>query len=93
MKAIKNFLQRKKFGSVELDEKTIFFIFSKVVEKEYGRVGKRSWQPSFYKNGKIFIKAANSNWASELWLCREDLKNKVNEELGKDEIKEIKLSR
>jgi len=91
MKLLKNFLARKNFTKkTDLDEKTVFCVFEKVIKKEYGRMGGENIQPRFYKKGKIFIKTQSSNWANEIWLNRQKLVKKINQELGSDEIKEIK---
>ena len=91
MKLLKNFLNRKRFNKkTDLDEKTVFYIFKKVIKREYGRMGEENIQPRFYKKGKIFIKTQSSNWANEIWLNRQSLVEKINQELGSDEIKEIK---
>jgi len=91
MKLLKNFLAGKNFNKkTDLDEKTVFYIFEKIIKREYGRMGGENIQPRFYKKGKIFIKTQSSNWANEIWLNRQSLVKKINRELGSDEIKEIK---
>lgn len=91
MKLLKNFLNRKHFNKkTDLDEKTVFYVFEKVIKREYGRMGEENIQPRFYKKGKIFIKTGSSNWANEIWLNRQGLIKKINQELGSGEIKEIK---
>jgi len=91
MKLLKNLLNRKNFNKkTNLDKKTVFYIFEKVIKREYGKMGGENIKPSFYKKGKIFIKTQSSNWANEIWLNRQSLIKKINQELGSDEIKEIK---
>lgn len=76
-----------------LDGKTVFYIFSKVIQEEFGKRGAANLQPDFYKNGKIFVKTKSSNWANELWLNRGKIIREINKELGLEEVKEIKLSK
>ncbi len=91
MKLLKNFLNIKRFNKrIDLDEKTVFYIFEKIIKREYGKMGEVNIRPRFYKKGKIFIETGSSNWANEIWLNRQSLVKKINQELGSDEIKEIK---
>ena len=91
MKLLKNFLAGKNFTKkTDLDEKTVFYIFEKIIKREYGRMGGENIRPRFYKKGKIFIKTQSSNWANEIWLNRQILCKQINNDMGRDEIKEIK---
>ncbi|EKE15622.1 MAG: hypothetical protein ACD_11C00116G0009 [uncultured bacterium] len=92
MKKIGSLLQKKEFSNnVPLDEKSIFYVFGKVIKQEYGNFGVENFKAQYLKNGKLFIKAENSVWASELWLNREVIVEKMNRELGSSEIKELSL--
>ena len=92
MKKISQFLKRKDFKKTVLDEKTVFYIFNKIVKKEYGEKGSEKIKPKLYKNGKIFVKAANSNWANEIWMNKEELIKKLSKELETKDIRDIKMS-
>jgi len=93
MRLLKSFLNRKNFNKkTDLDEKTVFCVFEKIIKREYGRMGGENIKPRYYKKGKIFVKTGSSNWANEIWLNRADLAKKINQELGSDEIKEIALN-
>ncbi len=91
MKKINQFLKHKDFKRTVLDEKTVFYIFKKVVKNEYGKKGEENLRPDFYKSGKLFIKTRSSNWASEAWVNRQDIIKKMNQELSAEEVKEIKI--
>lgn len=82
---------KKKRKQANLDEKTIFYFFNKVIEKEYGSKGLANLKADFLKEGKLFIKGKSSVWANELWLNKEDIAEKMNKEIGSKEIKEIKI--
>lgn len=92
MKKIGSLLIKKEFSQqVPLDEKSIFYVFGKVIKQEYGNFGVENFKAQYLKNGKLFVKAENSVWASELWLNREAIMEKMNRELGSNEIKELSL--
>lgn len=90
MKDLRQLLKKKNVGAREpLDEKSVFFVFSKVIRDEYGKQGAENIQPRFLKNRKIFVTAHSSTWASEIWLNRANIVSKINEEIGSEEISDI----
>ena len=93
MKDLKQLLAKKPIGTrAALDEKSIFFVFQKVIKDEYGRQGEGNLIPHYLKDKKIFIKAGNSNWANELWLSKGNIIQRINREIGSEEITDIALS-
>lgn len=74
-----------------IDEKSIFYIFNKIIEREYGSRGLANLKPDFLKDKKIFVKAKGSVWANELWLNKEEIMEKINREIGSEELKEVKI--
>lgn len=92
MKSIKNILDKKKlFQPKILEDKTVFYIFNKIIGEEFGNLGREKLKPDYYKNKTIYVKSASSNWSSELWLNRGKIIRKINKELGGKEIEEIKI--
>lgn len=92
MKAIGGFLKNKRIKrGGDLDGESIFYVLKNIIKIKYGEVGVLNIKPDFYKNGTIFIKIANSNWANEVWLNRQMLIDELNKKIGENEIKEIKL--
>lgn len=93
MKKIADFLQQKKEIKKEIvyDEKTIFFIFSKVIQKEYGRRGLCEFTPHLYRYNLIYVHAKRSSWAYELFTNKENIIEKINKELKKNEVKGLKV--
>lgn len=93
MKKLTDFLKNKadKFQK-EIDEKTVFHLFSCIIKDEFGNQGQKNIVPTFLKNGIIFVKVQNSIWAQELWLQRNFLVEKLNEKVGREFVKEIKVS-
>jgi hypothetical protein len=93
MKKISYFLGKNKKLAKALDDKSIFFIFRKIIKSEYGAKGEQGLFPEFYKKGKLFLRAKNSNWANEIWSNRQDVLKKINNEIGTEEVQEIKVQR
>jgi hypothetical protein len=75
-----------------LDEKAIFYIFTKVIKELYGNKGAENIKPCFYKKGRIFIQSPSSSWANETWLNKKEIVEKLNSEIGAEEITDIKIS-
>ncbi|MEK7598120.1 MAG: DUF721 domain-containing protein [Patescibacteria group bacterium] len=96
MKSLKNLLQKKLSGKgglqkTSLDEKTIFFVFKKVIQKEFGSLGAENFRASYFSRKTIFIKTQSPAWASELWINKEIIIKKLNKELGEEAIEKIKV--
>ncbi len=93
MRAIGELIIRAKKGlSRKWDEKSIFFAFKKIIKEEYGKIGEFHFSPQLLKNKKLFVKSDNSAWAGDLWINRGEIIRKINQELGSEEVEEIKLS-
>jgi len=91
MKSLKNLLDKKNIQkTVNLDDKTVFFLFKKIIKEEFGSVGLEKLVPDYFANGILHIKSGSSNWSSELWLQKETIIQKINQEIGSKEIKDIK---
>lgn len=78
-------------NKAKLDDKSIFYFFNKVIEKEFGNKGLENLKPVFWKNGKLFIESRSSVWGGELWINRAGIAKKINQEIGADEVCEIKV--
>jgi hypothetical protein len=101
MKRISDYLSRlKKTAEKEentkkkriIDEKTIFFLAGKVITSLYGMKGRENIQPVLFRDRKLFFTVSSSLWANELWLERDTIREKINREIGQEEIMEIKMS-
>jgi len=92
MKKIGYFLNKKELKTpVALDDKSIFYVFDKIIKEEYGNRGIENIKAVYLKEKKLFLKAENSNWANEIWLNREHIIEKMNQEFGFEEITEITI--
>lgn len=93
MRTLKELLPKKRGISTEgIDEKTIFHIAKRILVEEYGVRGGENIIPSFYKEKKLFLSPRSSLWASEIYLMRDHIAKRINETLGSEEIKEIKIT-
>jgi hypothetical protein len=85
----KNFLEKKKAQT--WDEKSIFFAFERIIKEEFGNQGVKNLTTTYLKNKRLFVEYKSSIWASELNLNKEEIKNRINKELGSEEVWEIKI--
>jgi predicted nucleic acid-binding Zn ribbon protein len=97
MKSLKKLLKEKfstknRAQKTELDEKTVFFIFKKVVQEEFGTLGREKFSTQHFSNKTIFIKSNSSAWSSELWANQERIVSKINQELGEELVEKIKFN-
>lgn len=92
MRQIGKFLEYKKINPQKnIDQESVFYILKSVIKVKYGDMGILNLKPEYYKDGIVFIKAGNSNWANELWLNRKILIDEINKKIGEEEILEIKI--
>lgn len=77
---------------VAADEKTVFFLAEKAVSELYGVRGRENVTPRYWKSGKLFLSCRSPLWANELWITRDTLRGRINDELGYEGVKEIKTS-
>ncbi|OIP59110.1 MAG: hypothetical protein CO143_00805 [Candidatus Moranbacteria bacterium CG_4_9_14_3_um_filter_45_14] len=93
MRTLKELLPKKQHSPLKgIDEKTIFHIAKRILVEEYGVRGGENIIPSFYKDKKLFLSPRSSLWASEIYLTRVHLAERMNAVLGSEEIKEIKIT-
>lgn len=49
-------------------------------------------KPQYFKDGILMIFAENSTWAQEIFLNREVLKKLINDKIGAEVLKDIKIT-
>ncbi|HAI73975.1 MAG TPA: hypothetical protein DCS28_03690 [Candidatus Moranbacteria bacterium] len=81
-------LARKK---LILDDKTVFYVFNKIIAEEFGLIGKQKFTPDYFSNKTLFVKAENSAWSSEIWINRGKIIAKINQEIGEEAVERIKM--
>jgi hypothetical protein len=92
MRALSDFLGHRKIQKKQtLDDKTVFFVFKKVIEAEFGQLGKTKFTPDYFARKILFVKAQNSAWSAELWTNKARIMKKINEEIGEEAVENIKM--
>lgn len=95
MKSLKSLLDKKSGGQKlpkrsALDNKDVFYIFSKIIKEEFGSVGAAKLKPDYFNRKILHVRAESPTWAAELWLNKKDVIRKLNAALGANTIDEIK---
>ena len=94
MRTLRELLPKKQRSlPKEIDEKTIFHVAKKAITEEYGVRGGENIIPVLYREKKLFLAPRSSLWASEILLQREHLSRRINDALGAEWVKEIKVAR
>lgn len=91
MKKIGELFNKKPFQKGVLDEKTLFFIIKKVIRNEFGEIGCENVFPDKIIEKTLILKALSSLWSSEIWLRKDYLVKKINQEAGDELIEKIKI--
>lgn len=91
MKPIRSILAKRALVRKVLDDKTVFFVFKKVIQKEFGNLGVENFSADYFGKGVLSVKSRSSAWASELWVNKERIIKKINQEFGEETVKKIKL--
>ena len=90
--------QVKKSGAVgdirknEIDDKTLFFLAEKAISAFYGTRGRENVIPRYFRDGKLHLACHSPLWANELWMTRDTFRERLNREIGRDLVEEIKTS-
>jgi hypothetical protein len=93
MRKIGSFLDKKRFSKkINVDEKSVFYVFNLVIKEEYGRQGAENIRPVFFRDKNIFIKVTEPTWISEIGLRKKDIVKKINTQLGGEEIFDLVMS-
>jgi hypothetical protein len=74
----KKFSQNTGQSKPSIDEKTIFFIFRKVIQKEFGALGWEKFLPHHFSNKTIFVKSSSPAWSAELWMNEKRILTKIS---------------
>lgn len=95
MRSLRDFIGKREgnFHVSQLDDKTVFFLFRKIIREEYGNRGVNELSPVIFSEGVLSIKASNPLYSNELWMRRDVLIDRMNRELGEVGVTEVKLVR
>lgn len=86
--------KKRRIGLIsdKIDEKTILFLTEKVILSQYGVRGRENIIPKAFKERKIYFLCRSSLWMNELWMNRELIVEKMNQELGDGFVVDIKVT-
>jgi len=87
----KDFFKKNHRKKTEVDDKTIFFIFKKIIREEFGAIGSEKFIPDKFSNKTVFIKSTSPAWSAEMWMNEKRIAAKINQELGEELVEEIKI--
>lgn len=91
MKSLKALLEKQnKLKKITFDTKDVFYVFSRVIKKEFGDIGAAKFQADYFGKKVLVIKCDSPTWASELWLNKEKIMRLMNEELGEGAVMKIR---
>ncbi|MFA6047387.1 MAG: DUF721 domain-containing protein [Parcubacteria group bacterium] len=91
MRSLKNlFDKRKELRKFSFDNKDVFYIFNKIIKKEFGLIGASKFQVDYFGKKVLVVRCESPAWASELWLNKEKIMRKMNEELGEGAVLKIR---
>ena len=92
MQSLKTFLDKKNIKrKIVLDDKTVFYLFKKIIKEEFGNIGLEKLIPDYFANSTLHIKSQSSAWSSELELQKAKIMRKINKEIGSEQIRNIKI--
>ncbi|MFZ1654463.1 MAG: hypothetical protein WBO92_04995 [Candidatus Moraniibacteriota bacterium] len=95
MRPLKEYIGKRSGGAPKalLDDKTVFFLFRKIIQEEYGTRGVAELEPVAFSEGILSVKSNNPLYSSELWIRRETILGRMNAALEQDVIQELRLVR
>lgn len=95
MRSLKEFIGKR--GGVSqsslVDDKTVFFLFRKIIREEYGIRGVAELEPAIFSEGVLSVKSNNPLYSSELWIRREAIIARMNSALEQTAVCELRLIR
>lgn len=74
-----------------IDEKTIFFLFERIVGDYYGQRGRKVIHPVKYQAMILTVKVASPLWANELLIQEQELCRRLNEAVGGEVLQGVKV--
>lgn len=74
-----------------IDEKTVFFLFNKIIEEQYGKRGRIVIFPAKYQEKILLVRVASPLWAQELITERGGICNSLNKSLGEEVLVDLRI--
>lgn len=72
------------------DTKDVFYVFSRVIKKEFGEIGGAKFQADYFGKKVLVVKCFSPAWAQELWLNKGKIIELMNLELGEGSVEKIR---
>ncbi len=72
------------------DEKTVFFLFGQVIEREYGKRGQAAIFPTKYADKVLTVQTKSPLWSNELFIQKGELLEKLSAQIGQGVVEDIK---
>lgn len=85
-----NALEKEELEKV-IDEKTIFFLFNKIIEEQYGKRGRTVIFPAKYQEKILLVRVASPLWAQELITERGGICRSLNKSLGEEVLVDLQI--
>jgi len=82
--------KRKDLRKISFDNKDVFYIFNKIIKKEFGDIGAAKFQVDYFGKKVLVVRCESPAWASELWNNKGKIIRKMNEELGEGAVEKIR---
>lgn len=79
--------------AIQVDEKTIFYLFEKVIRAEYGERGRQQIHPQAFSEGELILLVASPLWANELSIQEQVLLERLNTMIGSEEVTTLTIRR
>lgn len=86
-------LEQTKPKKPTIDEKTIQFLFQKIIQGQYGAQGKSNVLPLTFQEGILTLGVYKSLWQAEITLIKEELRQSLNQEIGTELVQIIRIQR
>ena len=91
MRDLKSLLNRRKdLKKIAFDTKDVFYIFNRIIKREFGEIGAAKFQADYFGKRVLVVRCESSAWASELWNNKGKIIRKMNEELGEGAVEKIR---
>lgn len=93
MKSFGDLAKKKRVvsGISSLDRETATFLFRKIVKEEFGSIGQEKFFVDHFDGKTIFVRSSSSAWSSELQMNRSRIISKINKEIGRSILEDIKI--
>jgi len=73
MKSLKNILEKRKdLKRMTFDTKDVFYIFNRVIKKQFGEIGAAKFQADYFGKKVLVVRCESSAWPASSGRIREN---------------------